>query len=439
MHSLKPHPVHRILCSLGAVALMVTSAHGEQAKDRSWDEARIRASHIQHHSPADLPEGPVFEADPRSLSVVVHQGANRATVLGDDPLHALHRLETRPAVRGAPKFSPDGRFAYLASRDGWVAKFDLYSLKRVAEIRVGTRTHNIAVSGDGATVMAANRDPHTLVALDADDLSLLKVIPARSKGGADSRVGPVYTAPPRKTFIAALKDTPEIWEISYRQDPPAGFGGWVHDYREKSGDADTSQRFPVRRIEQDTPFGRFFFDRDYTLAFLASGERDEVRMVDLDTNHCLATLRMPGLPPGASRITWNHEDRPLLATPSLGEGAVTVVDMESFETLKRIGTLGPGDFIRSHSGSRYAWIDISAARHADKIQILDKQRLEIVETLRPVPGKPASRVVFSRDGRYAVVSVGTKGQKFVIYDARTLDKVQKITVSNSRIKRGSLD
>ena len=64
----------------------------------------------------------------------------------------------------------DGRFVYLASRDGWITKYDLYGLRPVAEVRAGINTRNLAVSGDGSVVAVANYLPATLVVLDAHDL-----------------------------------------------------------------------------------------------------------------------------------------------------------------------------------------------------------------------------------------------------------------------------
>ena len=43
-------------------------------------------------------------------------------------------------VHGGPKFSPDGRYVYFGSRDGWVSKYDLYNLRMVSEIRAGINT-----------------------------------------------------------------------------------------------------------------------------------------------------------------------------------------------------------------------------------------------------------------------------------------------------------
>ena len=79
----------------------------------------------------------------------------------------IPRFQTRFALHGGPKYSPDGRYVYFASRDGWISKFDIYNLKTVAEIRAGINTRNLAVSADGRYVMVGNYLPHTLVVLDA--------------------------------------------------------------------------------------------------------------------------------------------------------------------------------------------------------------------------------------------------------------------------------
>ena len=73
-------------------------------------------------------------------------------------------------MHGGPKFSPDGRFVYLASRDGWISLYDLHNLKLIAEIRVGLNTRNLAVSKDGRWVLVGNYLPGNLVVLDARGL-----------------------------------------------------------------------------------------------------------------------------------------------------------------------------------------------------------------------------------------------------------------------------
>ncbi len=95
----------------------------------------------------------------------------------------------------AKEFSPDGRFVYFASRDGWVTKYDLHNFTMIAETRVGLNTRNLAVSNDGRWVLAGNYLPGNLVLLNADDLTLVKSIDAVGQDGSTSRVSAVYTAP----------------------------------------------------------------------------------------------------------------------------------------------------------------------------------------------------------------------------------------------------
>ncbi len=99
--------------------------------------AEIKATHIMSHACDSLPNKPVYKADPLNLFLVVELGDHHATVLDGDRLEPIHRFATRFALHGGPKYSSNGRFVYLASRDGWVSKFDMYNLKTVAEIRAG--------------------------------------------------------------------------------------------------------------------------------------------------------------------------------------------------------------------------------------------------------------------------------------------------------------
>jgi hypothetical protein len=180
-----------------------------------WGEKEITASRIVNHAPGSLPDKPQFSADPLNLFVVVESGDHHVSILDGDKLEPIHRFQSRFALHGGPKFTPDGRYVFFASRDGWVTKFDLWNLKVVAEVRAGINTRNAAVSGDGKWVAVANYLPHSLVILDAD-LNLKKILPVTDKDGkVTSRVSAVYDASPRQSFVAALKDVKEVWEVSY--------------------------------------------------------------------------------------------------------------------------------------------------------------------------------------------------------------------------------
>jgi mono/diheme cytochrome c family protein/DNA-binding beta-propeller fold protein YncE len=391
----------------------------------AWGLNEMRASHIEYHAPGSLPDKPVFNADPLNLFVVVELGDHHATILDGDKFEPITRFATRYALHGGPKFSPDGRYVYFASRDGWIAKYDIWNLKLVAEIRAGINTRNLAVSSDGRYAMVANYLPHTLVVLDTRDLKPIKVIEVKDDSGKSSRVSAVYDAAPRHSFIAALKDIPEVWEMSYDDHAPPVYQGLVHDYKMGEGLA-LPGPFAARRIMLDDYLDDFFFDASYT-NLIGSSREGKSQVVNLDIRRKIASIDLPGMPHLGSGITWNYQGTPVMATPNLKDGVVTVIDMKSWKTVKQIKTLGPGFFMRSHENTPYAWVDVFNGRSdRDVIQIIDKQKLEVVAQLRPSPGKVAAHTEFTRDGKYALVSVWEDDGALVIYDAATLREIKRL-------------
>jgi hypothetical protein len=60
------------------------------------------------------------------------------------------------------------------------------------------------------------------------------------------------------------------------------------------------------------------------------------------------------------------------------------------------------------------------------MHVIDKQSLAVVARLQPAPGKTAAHVEFTRDGRYALVSIWEDDGAIVVYDAQTLEEVKRI-------------
>lgn len=410
------------------IAALTDLIYEPLAKTPAWGMDEIRASRVEYVKAGGLPDKPVFSADPLNLFVVVELGDHHASILDGDRFETITRFPTRYALHGGPKFSPEGRYVYFASRDGWIAKYDIWNLTLVAEIRAGINTRNMAVSSDGRVAMVANYFPHTLVALDTRDLSPIRVIDVRDDGGKSSRVSAVYDAAPRKSFIAALKDIPEVWELSYDESAPPVYAGLVHDFRMGEGIVVPGPFAPIR-IRLEDYLDDFFFSSSYEYLIGASRE-GRGQIVDLDVKRKIASIDLPGMPHLGSGISWNYQGRPVLATPNLKEGVVTVVDMKTWQTVKQIKTLGPGFFMRSHENTPYAWVDaFNSPNHRDVIQIIDKKTLALVRQLRPSPGKVAAHTEFTRDGKYAVVSVWETDGELVVYDAATLEVVKRIKMN----------
>ncbi|NMM80232.1 cytochrome C oxidase Cbb3 [Acidovorax sp. SRB_14] len=401
----------------------------------AWSDADIRASRVETAGAQHLPARPAWKADPMNLFVVVEGGDHHVSLVDGDRFEVIHRFASRYALHGGPKFTPDGRFVFFGSRDGWITKYDLWNLTVVAEVRAGLNMRNVAVSGDGRWVMAANYLPRTAVLFDAD-LQLVKRYDATTLDGKSaSRVSAVYDAAPRQSFVVALKDIPEVWEISY--DPQAApiYDGLVHDY--KMGEAIAKPGYQgVRRTPLDGPLDDFFFDQSYTHVLGstrppsgAQGQVPTAQVVNLDVRRKIAELPIAGMPHLGSGITFAWNGTTVLASPNLKDGALDVIDMKTWKTVKTIPTPGPGFFIRSHENTPYAWADsMMAPASKDTLTLIDKATLAPVATLRE-PGRTLAHTEFTKNGRYALVSVWESDGAIIVFDARTLKEVKRLPMN----------
>jgi len=399
----------------------------------AWSEADIRASREETPGAAKLPAKPVWRADPMNLFVVVEGGDHHVSLVDGDRFELIHRFASRYALHGGPKFTPEGRWVYFGSRDGWITKYDLWNLTVVAEVRAGLNMRNIAVSGDGRWVMAANYLPRTVALFDAD-LKLVKTIPAQTLDGKQSsRVSAVYDAAPRHSFVVAMKDIPEVWEISYDPKAEPIHDGYVHDY--KMGEAIATPGFlNPRRTLLDEPLDDFFFDQGYRHLLgatrpKADGQGASAQVVNLDIRRKVADLPIAGMPHLGSGITFAWNGTTVLASPNLKGGAIDVIDMKTWKPVKTIATPGPGFFMRSHEATPYAWTDSMMSPTArDTLTLIDKATLSPVATIRE-PGRTLAHIEFTKDGRYALASVWELDGALVVYDAKTLKEVKRLPMS----------
>jgi hypothetical protein len=217
----------------------------------AWGAAEIAASRVIERK-ADPALEAAFSKPIRSICssssrpAIITPPSSTAT-----SFEPLTRFPTRFALHGGPKFTPDGRFVFFMSRDGWVEKYDLWTL---SEDRRGARRRERAQHR-----LVPRRQAYRRRELSAEHAG--RAVGRRSVGREDlrggdskgkaSRVSAVYQARPRDSFVVALKDAPEIWEIGTR-----GF------------DAAAA---PHRRI--DEPLDDFFFDPAYRMSWLGARGR----------------------------------------------------------------------------------------------------------------------------------------------------------------------
>lgn len=400
-----------------------------------WGDAEIAASRTmtEDYTPAIAP---VFSADPMNVTLVVETGDSHISVLdGDsfevvdgDSFEVVDRFETPFAVHGGPKFSSDGRYVFIMSRDGWVQKYDLWSLSEVGRVRAGLNSRNIAMSSDGKYLAVANYLPNTLTILNASDLTVARVFEVTGRKGDPSRVSAVYQAPERGTFVLALKDVPEIWEIAFTEDGGPYSEGFVHNNENGMEEVMGAEKglFARRRIDVTAPLDDFFFSPDYTELIGANREGETGVVVNLDVGREIANLPLPGMPHLGSGISWDRNGHRVVAIPHLNEGRISVIDMEDWSLIKTIETSGPGFFLRSHDGTPYLWADVFTGEHKGEMHIIDKQSLEVVRVLKPEPGKTVAHTEFTKDGKYALVSIWEMDGAVIVYDAATFEEIKRL-------------
>ena len=430
----------------------------------TWTEADIRASRSVAADAAQLPHEPSWRADPMNLFIVVEGGDHHVSLVDGNRFEVIHRFPSRYALHGGPKFSPDGRFVYFGSRDGWITKYDLWNLTVVAEVRAGLNMRNVAVSSDGQWVMAANYLPRSVVLFDAQ-LDLRRVYDAATADGSTrSRVSAVYDAAPRRSFVIAMKDIAELWEISYDPKAEPIYDGLVHDYRQREA-IPRPGFLGVKRTLLDEPLDDFFFDPAYRFvlgatrpkAAAADGPKAAAedgpkaasvdvpkaasvdgpkaaaaataQVVGLDIRRKVATLPIAGMPHLGSGISFDYRGAKVLASPNLKDGAIDVIDLRSWKPVATIATPGPGFFMRSHEATPYAWVDSMMSPTAkDTLTIIDKRTLQPVASVRE-PGKTLAHIEFTKDGRYALASLWEKDGALIVYDAATFKEVKRLPMS----------
>jgi hypothetical protein len=186
----------------------------------------------------------------------------------------------------------------------------------------------------------------------------------------------------------------------------------------------------VRHIEVDDYLDDFFFDRTYSNLVGSARDAKNGQVVNLHVKRRIETIALPGLPHLGSGITWDWQGRPVLATPNLKDGQVTVIDTLTWKVIKQIPTNGPGFFMRSHENTPYAWVDAMMSPTAkDTLLVIDKRTLQPVAQVKGDAGKTLAHIEFTKDGRYALASLWEMDGALIVYDAATFKEVKRIPMS----------
>lgn len=353
----------------------------------AWEEADIAASReVFPPGPQRIPASVRREA----LILVVERQTGSISVLDGDPLTELDRFPVG-RVHGGPKFDRELHRVYAATRDGTVVEYDLDRGALRTRVKVGVNTRNIAVSGDGAFVAAANQLPPNLVVMDAG-LRPIQSIPLEGQPSG------VYAVPGEARFIVALRDVPQLLVLSL-------------------------PGLELRRLELPEPFEDFTLVPGRTQLVASSRRGKQLLLYDFAAERVIATLPTSGLPHLFSACFFDHEGTLRAAFNHIGAPRLSIVDMQDFTLLAEIPLKGSGYFVRTHPATPYLFVD----SNTEEIELVEKSSLRRQgRTLRPAPGKKAMHVEFTAEGERALVSVWHPEGAVVVYDSKTLVEVARL-------------
>lgn len=324
--------------------------------------------------------------DMTNFFMIVEGGAGRVHFMDGDSFKLLDSIKAG-AIHGGPKYDKDLRYAYIASRDGWVTKYDLINLHEAGKIRAGISSRNIAVSSTGRHLAVATLLPESLVIIDSLTMKPVKVFSGRGSFGS------VYSLKERGEFIVALRDKPELLVVD-------------------------DKTFEVKSHALGAPLTDFFIEPGEKYLVGTSREGSQISVFDIAKGTVVKTIkteaRMPHL---ASAAIWSDGVKTYAAFPHIGKPLVTVMELYTWEPVKEIKIKGPGFFARTLDGLPEIWVDTGT----DTIQLIDKKTLEVKREITPQKDKKAMHIEFTREGKYALISVWEDEGAVNVYDAETLE------------------
>jgi len=302
-------------------------------------------------------------------------------------------IDSFPAgnIHGGPKFSHSLKYVYAATRDGYITLYSLEDFSLISKIRAGINTRNIAISHNDKYIAVANYLPENIVILDKD-LNPLKIIPVPGK------IGGIYVLHDLQMFMCSFRDINQIWFIDYNN-------------------------FSIHKVYLPEPFEDISIVPDEKLIIGSSRHGKNLYIYDLRKMKIIKSFSAEGMPHLASATFWHdRQGHPYGAINFLRKPLIYIIDLWNLKITRKIKLSSTGYFVRTHDNTPFIWCDTGT----DAMAIIDKKDFHIKKFLYPEPGKKVLHTAFTRDGRYALVSIYETEGGVVIYDAFSLKRIKKI-------------
>ncbi len=325
------------------------------------------------------------------LAMLIERADGSVQILDGTAKTSLARVEGLGDLSHASLvFSRDQRYAYVFGRDGGLTKLDLLAQRIDKRLIQGGNSIGGAISQDGRLVAVSNYEPGGVKVFDSRTLELVAEIPATRLPGQDrnSRVVGLVDAPGQR-FVFSLFDSGEIWIADFSQ-----------------GDTPHLTRFrDIGKQPYDaliSPDGRYYM----------AGLFGEDGMAQLDLWHPERGVRrvLGDYGRGQRKLPvykMPHLEGWTIASdqafvPAVGHHQVLVLDARDWKQTDAIDVAGQPVFVMTRPDDRQIWVNFAYPDN-DKVQVIDSETHEVIETLRPGPG--VLHMEFSGRGDQVWISV----------------------------------
>lgn len=418
---------------------MATYIQMDPPKPPEMSLAQMKETRKVYVEEADYPTEPLHGRNWENFFVVIERDVGKVAVIDGDTKEVLAHIPTGYAVHVLKASEhhkleePEnpGRFWYTMGRDGKMTKIDLWQTPDkmlVSEVTIGYDARDVAVSGDGKYVIGGAYWPPHFAIVDAQTMEPLKVVSTRGTNVdgdyvEESRVAAIYTTPNEPTWIVAVKELGQLWQVDY-------------------SDLDNLR---IDKINSAKFLHDGFFDPTGRYFQIAANASNKMVVVDTKERKLEAMIDTAALPHPGPGANWNDPKcGPVAGTTHLGEGTVTVWGNDpeghadnAWKTCYEVETDGAGLFIRTHPNSDYYWVD--QTKHPElevqqSVQVISKETGEIVKTIQITEeeGNVAVHFEFNKDGTEVWVSKWNRASskepngEMVIFDAQTLEEKTRV-------------
>ena len=332
------------------------------------------------------------------LGVVIERAQGALTLVNTSRREAIGRVTGLGDLSHASVvFSRDERFAYVFGRDGGLTQVDILAQRITARVMQAGNSIGGAISADGSLVVAQNYTPGGIKVFDAATLELLADLPALTPSGERSRVVGLADLPQRR-FIYSLFDAGAIC-IADCADPRKPRVTTLEGIGKQPYDALVS------------PNGRHYIAGLF-------GE-DGLAMVDLWADQPQVRRILGGYGKGQEPLPvykmphlrgWAVAGRRAYL-PAIGRHEVLVVDTDNWQEVGRIPVAGQPVFVMARPDGRQVWVNFAVPDY-HRVQVIDTQRQQIVQTLEP--GKAVLHMEFTPRGDTVWISSRDENRVSVI-------------------------